>query len=78
MTTTQLTPAADFILEIAMHRALGLIREGRFDAADLSLMVATDAANLVDVAERARIVRSARPVDGNHRLAALRSLKDNR
>jgi hypothetical protein len=59
MMSTRITPAADFVLELAVDRALGMIREGRLDDAERALLVATDTANLVDVAERARIVRSS-------------------
>lgn len=55
---SSMSPAAELVLDVGISRALGLIQCGLFDDARRALIVACDAANLVDVAERARIVRS--------------------
>lgn len=51
-----LSPAAEHVLSVGLDRALGMIREGRRDDAERALILSTDTANLIDVAERARIV----------------------
>jgi hypothetical protein len=51
-----LSPAAEHVLAIGLDRALDMIREGRRDDAERALTLSTDTANLIDVAERARIV----------------------
>lgn len=57
---TRLTDAADEVLRLAVDRALDLIRRGEVDAAERALTLGADTANLVDVAERARIVGTER------------------
>lgn len=51
-----MSPAAEHVLEVGLARALEMVRAGRLEDAVRALTVATDTANLIDVAERARIV----------------------
>lgn len=55
-----MSPTSEMVLELGLDRALGLVREGRFADAERALTVAIDTANMIDVAERARIVGGAR------------------